>query len=56
MVAGITNPEMAEAMRGLYDAYEIPAERVANVVAFALNQPEDTNISEFTLGPTTQPW
>ncbi len=56
LVAGITNPEMAEAMRGLYDTYEIPAERVANVVAFALNQPEDTNISEFTLGPTTQPW
>ena len=56
LVAGITNPEMAEAMRGLYDTYEIPAERVANVVAFALNQPEDTNISEFTLGPTIQPW
>ncbi len=56
LVAGITNPEMAEAMRSLYDAYEIPAERVANVVAFALNQPKDTNISEFTLGPTTQPW
>ncbi|VTU07725.1 short-chain dehydrogenase/reductase SDR [Actinobacillus porcinus] len=56
LVAGITNPEMAEAMRGLYDTYEIPAERVANVVAFALNQPKDTNISEFTLGPTTQPW
>ncbi len=56
LLAGITNPEMAEAMRGLYDTYEIPAERVANVVAFALNQPEDTNISEFTLGPTTQPW
>ncbi len=56
LVASITNPKMAEAMRGLYDTYEIPAERVANVVAFALNQPEDTNISEFTLGPTTQPW
>ncbi|MFZ7173312.1 SDR family oxidoreductase [[Pasteurella] aerogenes] len=56
LVAGITNPEMAEAMRGLYDTYEIPAERVANVVTFALNQPEDTNISECTLGPTIQPW
>lgn len=55
LVAGITNPEMAAAMRSLYDSYEIPAERVANVVAFALNQPEDTNVSEFTLGPTTQP-
>ena len=56
LVAGITNPEMAETILGLNDTYEIPAERVANVVAFALNQPEDTNISEFTLGPTTQPW
>ena len=25
-------------------------------VAFALDQPEDTNVSEFTIGPTTQPW
>jgi len=30
--------------------------RVAEVVAFALAQPDDTNISEFTIGPTTQPW
>ena len=36
--------------------YEIPAARVAAVVAFALAQPDDTNISEFTIGPTTQPW
>ena len=33
-----------------------PAENGANVVAFALAQPEDTNISEFTIGPTPQPW
>ena len=32
------------------------AARVAEVVAFALAQPDDTNISEFTIGPTTQPW
>ena len=25
-------------------------------VAFAIDQPEDTNVSEFTVGPTTQPW
>ena len=24
--------------------------------ATALTQPDDTNISEFTIGPTTQPW
>lgn len=56
LVAGITNEEVSKGYRELYDNYEIPAERVANVVAFALNQPADTNISEFTLGPTTQPW
>lgn len=56
LVAGITDNETLSGYRSLYDTYEIPAERVANVVAFALEQPEDTNISEFTLGPTTQPW
>lgn len=56
LVAGITDESTSKGYRELYDAYEIPAERVANVVAFALNQPEDTNISEFTIGPTTQPW
>lgn len=56
LVAGITDESVSGAYRELYDAYEIPAERVANVVAFALSQPDDTNISEFTIGPTTQPW
>lgn len=56
LVAGITNQQTAQAYRELYDAYEIPAERIANVVLFALTQPEDTNISEFTIGPTSQPW
>lgn len=56
LVAGITNDNVLKAYRELYDNYEIPAERVANVVAFVLSQPEDTNISEFTIGPTTQPW
>ncbi|KGQ35370.1 oxidoreductase [Gallibacterium anatis] len=56
LVAGITNDNVSKAYRELYDNYEIPAERVANVVAFALSQPEETNISEFTIGPTTQPW
>jgi len=25
-------------------------------VAFAIDQPADTTISEFTVGPTNQPW
>lgn len=56
LVAGITDSSTSAGFRQLYDTYEIPADRVASVVAFALAQPEDTNISEFTLGPTTQPW
>ena len=56
LVDSITDQRTSEGYRALYDTYEIPSERVANVVAFALNQPEDTNVSEFTLGPTTQPW
>ncbi|WP_159991617.1 SDR family oxidoreductase [Pelistega ratti] len=56
LVAGISNEATSSAYRQLYDTYEIPAERVANVVAFALAQPDDTTISEFTIGPTTQPW
>ncbi|AAU38770.1 SDR family oxidoreductase [Basfia succiniciproducens] len=56
LVAGITDETTSQGYRQLYDTYEIPAERVANVVAFALSQPDDTNVSEFTIGPTTQPW
>lgn len=56
LVASITDPTTARNYRALYDTYEIPPERMANVVAFALSQPEDTNVNEFTLGPTTQPW
>lgn len=46
----------SEAMHGIYKKYGIPAERVANVVAFAMDQPEDTTINEFTVGPANQPW
>ncbi|VEB25192.1 SDR family oxidoreductase [Avibacterium volantium] len=56
LVAGITNEQASKGYRELYDTYEIPADRVANAVLFALSQPEDTDISEITIGPTTQPW
>ncbi|MDC0833623.1 SDR family oxidoreductase [Geitlerinema sp. CS-897] len=52
----ITDPDTAENMTALYDRHGISADRVANVVAFAIDQPEDTNANEFTIGPTTQPW
>lgn len=52
----ITDPNTAENMTALYEQHSISADRIANVVAFAIDQPEDTNVSEFTIGPTTQPW
>jgi len=40
----------------LYDHYQIAPERVANLVAFVIDQPADTTVSELTVGPTNQPW
>ncbi|AKP67582.1 SDR family oxidoreductase [Companilactobacillus ginsenosidimutans] len=52
----ITDPESAKGMEQIYNQYEIGPDRIANVVAFAIDQPEDTNVNEFTVGPTDQPW
>jgi NADP-dependent 3-hydroxy acid dehydrogenase YdfG len=52
----ITDQDAAEKMTKLYQQYGISPDRVANVVAFAIDQPEDTNVNEFTIGSTTQPW
>ncbi|MCW5316245.1 SDR family NAD(P)-dependent oxidoreductase [Nostoc sp. KVJ3] len=52
----ITDQDAAEKMTALYKQYGISPDRVANVVAFAIDQPEDTNVNEFTIGPTMQPW
>ncbi|MCP6758265.1 MAG: hypothetical protein NHB32_05675 [Fischerella sp. CENA71] len=55
LLSQITHQD-AEKMTALYKQYGISPDRVANVVAFAIDQPEDTNVNEFTIGPTTQPW
>ncbi|MCF1618308.1 SDR family oxidoreductase [Tetragenococcus koreensis] len=52
----ITDKETAEGANAMYDQYQISPDRVANVVEFAIDQPEDTNVNEFTIGPTAQPW
>ena len=52
----ISDKNTADAMKGLYKTYGISAERIADVVAFALDLPDDTTISEFTVGPANQPW
>ncbi|BAY59181.1 short-chain dehydrogenase/reductase SDR (plasmid) [Leptolyngbya boryana NIES-2135] len=56
LLGQITNQDVAEQMTALYQQYGISPDRVAKVVAFAIDQPEDTNVTEFTIGPTPQPW
>jgi NADP-dependent 3-hydroxy acid dehydrogenase YdfG len=52
----ISDKGTAEQMQNIYDQYGISPDRIANVVAFAIDQPEDTTINEFTVGPANQPW
>lgn len=52
----ITDTGAAQGMAGLYAAFGISPARIADVVAFALDMPEDTTVNEFTVGPAKQPW
>ena len=52
----ISDQGAASTMQGLYDKYGISADRIASVVEFAIDQPDDTVINEFTVGPANQPW
>ncbi|WP_125579299.1 SDR family oxidoreductase [Lacticaseibacillus suibinensis] len=56
LLATITDPGAAAGMQQTYDTYEITTDRIAKVVAFAIDMPEDTNVNEITVGPTDQPW
>ena len=56
LLGTISHQDTAEQMGSVYDTYQIPPDRVANVVAIAIDQPDDTTISEFTVGPANQPW
>jgi NADP-dependent 3-hydroxy acid dehydrogenase YdfG len=52
----ISDKGLAGQMQGLYDKYGISPDRIADVVSFAIDTPEDTTINEFTVGPANQPW
>ena len=45
-----------EQMQSTYDKYGISPDRIASIAAFAIDQPEDTTVNEFTVGPANQPW
>jgi NADP-dependent 3-hydroxy acid dehydrogenase YdfG len=51
----ISHQDTADVMQKVYERYGISPDRIANVVAFAIDQPEDTTINEFTVGPANQP-
>lgn len=56
LLTKISDKTSHDQMQGLYDKYGISPERIADVVAYAIDQPADTTISEFTVGPANQPW
>jgi NADP-dependent 3-hydroxy acid dehydrogenase YdfG len=56
LLTTISDKASLGAMQGIYDKYGISSDRIANIVAFAIDQPEDTTINEFTVGPANQPW
>lgn len=56
LLSTISDKQSLEQMQGLYNTYGISPDRIANVVAFAIDQPDDTTINEFTVGPANQPW
>lgn len=50
----ITDDEARKGMDRLYDAVGINPDAIARVVNFAVDQPEEVNVNEFTIYPTKQ--
>jgi len=50
----IDNPEVREQIRRNSDEFAIPPEAVARAIAFAIEQPDDVEISDITIRPTVQ--
>jgi NADP-dependent 3-hydroxy acid dehydrogenase YdfG len=56
LLSTISHRDTAEGMTKLYEQYGISPDRIASVVAIAIDMPEDTTINEFTIGPANQAW
>lgn len=50
----ITDEQTAQGMSEFYKQVGISPQAVADVVNFAVDQPDDVNVSEFTIYPTDQ--
>jgi NADP-dependent 3-hydroxy acid dehydrogenase YdfG len=54
LAASITEPDVAEGVRKFTEMIGVSAETFANIVSFAINQPEDVDINEILFRPTRQ--
>jgi NADP-dependent 3-hydroxy acid dehydrogenase YdfG len=50
----ITEADVAQSVREVYERVAIAAESFANMVAFAMSQPEDVDVNEILFRPTRQ--
>lgn len=56
LLSTISEPGARGQLEAVYRQHGISPDRIASVVAFAIEQPDDTTVSEFTIGPASQPW
>lgn len=54
LLATITDKDAEKGMKQLYDAVGIDPSAIARVVNFAIDQPDEVNVNEFTIYPTKQ--
>jgi NADP-dependent 3-hydroxy acid dehydrogenase YdfG len=50
----VTEPDVAENVNALYESVAVPADSFANMVLFAMSQPEDVDVNEILFRPTRQ--
>ena len=54
LMYGSSDEKTRQAVISGYEKYAIPAGSVANAVAYAISQPDDTAINEIVIRPTSQ--
>ena len=54
LIDSITEPDVAKNIGDFYEQFALPADAFANIVAFAISQPEDVDINEILFRPTRQ--
>ena len=50
----VTEVDVAQGVRALYDRVAIPADSFARTVVFAMSQPDEVDINEILFRPTAQ--